>query len=113
MIERFSEFRVLCGVLFGVARDFGSGPGMVIIKEKRIAIERRSENARIGAQNLAIELVKLQVARYIGSKRTESVRKSRGAEAGMKLLGIALAANYFPAFENDRLERRPSQDSTR
>ena len=93
-VKPFSKF-VKMFLVSGVARDFGSGLGMVVIEEQRIAIERGSENARIGAQNLAIELVKLEVTRYVGAKRTESVRKSRGTETGMKLLGDG-AAQLFP-----------------
>ena len=49
-------------------------------------------------------LVEAQVARDVGTKRADGVRKRGSAKAGMKFLGDGAAANDFAAFENERLE---------
>ena len=64
----------------------------------------RSEDARIGAQNFAIEFFELKIAGNVGAKRADGVRESGGAKAGMKFLGDRAAADHFAAFENERLE---------
>src|SRR4029077_11936368 len=96
--------RVSRSVLFGVTGDFGGSLGVVVIKEKRLAIGHGSEDARIGTQNFAIEFMELKIASNVGTNRANGVRKSGGAETGMKFLGDGAATAHFTAFKNERLE---------
>src|SRR5580765_103014 len=104
MIERFRKMRVARGVLCGVAGNFRGSFSVIVIEEKRLAIGRRGEYARIGAENLAIEFVELEVAGDIGAKRAESVRKSGRVETVMKLFCNGTAADGLAAFQNEGLK---------
>src|SRR5580704_2607518 len=104
MIERFGELCVLCGVFFGETGNFGGSSGVVIIEEKRLAIGRGSEDARIGAENFAIEFVEVEIPGNVRSKRAYGVRKCGSVEAGMEFFRDSAAANHLAAFENKRLE---------
>src|SRR5580700_3666317 len=104
MIERFGELRVLPGVFFGEAGNFGGSSGVVVIEEKRLAIGRGSEHTRIGAENFAIEFVEVEIAGNVRAKRAYGVRKCGSVEAGMEFFRDGAAANHFAAFENKRLE---------
>jgi len=95
---------VLGGVLGGDAGNFGGGFGNVVVEEERLAVRRRSKDARIGIENFTIEIIELQIARDIGAERTERVCESGGAEAGMKFLGDGATADHFAAFEDEGLE---------
>jgi len=77
---------------------------VIVIEEKRIAIGRGSKDARIGAKNLAIEFVELEVAGDLGAKRADRVRKRGRVETGMKFFGDGAAANHFAALQNQRLK---------
>jgi hypothetical protein len=48
--------------------------------------------------------MELEIASNVGTNRANGVRKSGGAEAGMKFLGDGAAADHFTAFKNERLE---------
>jgi len=63
-----------------------------------------SKDARIGIENFTIEIIELQIACDIGAQRTERVRESGGAEAGMKFLGDGATADHFAAFEDEGLK---------
>src|SRR5579859_2556331 len=104
MIERFGELRVPRGILCGDAGDFGGSFSVIVIKEKRIAFERGGEDAGIGAKNLTIEFVELEVAGDVGAKRADRVRKRGRVETGMKFFGDGAAADHFAALQNDRLK---------
>src|SRR6266478_705094 len=104
MIEGFREERVLGGVFRGEASDAGGGFGVAVVEEKRVAVGSGGEDTRIGAQDLAIEFLELEVAGDVSAKRAEGVREIGRAEARMKFLSDGAAADYFAALEKERLE---------
>jgi hypothetical protein len=107
--EGFGEFCVVGGVFGGEARDAAGGFGVIVIKEERAAVGRRSEHARIGIEDLQILLVEAHVARDVGAKRSDGVRERGGAIAGMKFFGDGAPADNFAAFENDGFESALSE----
>ncbi len=102
--EGFGEFGVVGGVFRGEARDAAGGFGVIVVEEERAAVGRRSEDARIGIEDLQILLVEAHVARDVGAKRADGVRERRGAIARVKFFGDGAAADNFAAFENDGFE---------
>ena len=103
-VQRGGELRVFCGVFRGEARDAAGGLGVIVIKKQRVAgSERGREDARVGAQNFAIEFFDGQVASHVFAQRAERVRQRRGAKAGMKFFGDGAAADNFAAFEHQGL----------
>ena len=77
---------------------------MIVVKKERAAVGRRSEDARIGIEDLQILLVEAHVARDVGAKRADGVGERGGAIAGVKFFGDGAAADNFAAFENDGFE---------
>jgi len=104
MIESVGKFHVLGGIAFGNIRDAASGPGVIVPKKKRASVGLGSEDARSGIKDFARKFIELHVARDLRAKRAESVRESRGFEAGIEFFRDSAAANHFAAFEDEGLE---------
>src|SRR5229473_501853 len=102
--EGVGKFGVLAGVFGGEARDAAGGFGVIVVEEEGLAVGRGSEEARIGMEHVALELLELHVRGNIGAERTDGVRERRSAKAGMKFLGDGAAADKFAALEDERLE---------
>jgi hypothetical protein len=77
---------------------------VVVIEEQRFTLRRGSEDAGIGAKNLAIEFMKLEVTGNVRAKRADGVGKSGSAETVVKFLGDGAAADHFASFEYEGLE---------
>ncbi len=102
--EGVGKFGVLAGVFGGEPRDAAGGFGVIVVEEKGLPVGRGSEEARIGMEHVALELLELHVRGDIGAERTDGVRERRSAKAGMKFLGDGAAADKFAALEDERLE---------
>src|SRR5580704_8110220 len=58
------------------ASDVAAGGfGVVVVEQERAAVRRRSENARIGIEDLQILLVEAHVAHDVGTERAGGVRE--------------------------------------
>src|SRR5690349_20195651 len=88
----------------GNIRDATSSLGVVVPEKKRTTIRLGGENTRAGIKYFAAKFIELHVSCDLGAKRAESVRESRGFEAGIKFLGDSAAADHFAAFEDEGLE---------
>jgi len=104
VIESGGEFDIACAFLHGEMRKSGGGFAVVVVKEEAAAVLRRSEEARLGLNDVEIESFELQVASDVSAERSERVRKRGGPKAGMKFLGDGAAAEIFAAFEDGGLE---------
>ncbi len=72
--QRSGELRVFCGVFCGETRDAAGGLGDIVIEKQRLAVGARSEDARIGAKNFAIEFFQLKIASNVSAKWPDRVR---------------------------------------
>jgi|SRR6266404_1892342 len=104
MLEGFRQFRIFCGVFGGETCDATGGFGVIVIEEERFAIGRGSKDARVGMQHVTLISLELHICGDVSAQRTDGVRESGCAKAGMEFFGNGAAADELAALENEGLE---------
>src|SRR5260370_1037473 len=98
--EGVGKFGVLAGVFGGEPRDAAGGFGGIVVEEEGLAVGRGGEEARIGMEHVALELLELHVHGDIGAERADGVREGGSAKAGVKFLGDGAAADEHYALSD-------------
>src|SRR5689334_18309434 len=100
MLESLGELGVFRGVFHRKTCDATGSFGVIVMEEERFAVGRRSEQARIRVQHVALVFLELHVCGDVRAKRADGVRESGCAEAGMKFFSDGAAANEFAALKD-------------
>jgi len=80
--------------------DATGGFGVVVVKEEGFAIGGRSEEARIGMDQVAFIFLELHVRRDIAAERTDGMGEGGGAKSGGEFFGDGATADKFASLED-------------
>ena len=104
MLKSFGELGIFCSIFGRETSDATGGFGVIVVEEERFAIGRGSKDARVGMQHVTLISLELHICGDVSAQRTDGVRESGCAKAGMEFFGNGAAADELAALENEGLE---------